>query len=98
MYTKPWYLQIICTAMGKNTSILLGDHFNKFIEKQIASGQYNSASEVIRAALRMFEYEDRRKERLIQALEEGERSGFVQDLDPATFLDEIKQAQRDVGK
>lgn len=43
--------------MAKNTSILLGDYFDNFIRQQIQSGKYSSASEVIRAALRLFEFE-----------------------------------------
>ena len=47
--------------MAKNTSILLGDYFDKFINQQVKSGKYSSASEVVRAALRMFEYEESKK-------------------------------------
>jgi len=47
--------------MAKNTSILLGDYFDNFISKQIKSGKYSSASEVVRAALRMFENEESKK-------------------------------------
>ena len=42
--------------MAKNTSILLGDYFDNFINQQIKSGKFTSASEVVRTALRMFEY------------------------------------------
>ncbi|MGB1092197.1 MAG: type II toxin-antitoxin system ParD family antitoxin, partial [Oceanobacter sp.] len=41
--------------MAKNTSITLGDHFDGFIAAQVESGRFNSASEVVRAALRQFE-------------------------------------------
>lgn len=44
--------------MAKNTSILLGDYFEDFISKQIKTGKFSSASEVIRSALRLFEYEE----------------------------------------
>jgi antitoxin ParD1/3/4 len=43
--------------MAKNTSMLLGDHFEQFIEEQIATGRFSSASEVIRTALRLMEAE-----------------------------------------
>lgn len=76
--------------MAKNTSILLGDYFDSFINQQIKSGKYASASEVVRAALRTFEYEENKKEQLIKALEEGEKSGFVKDFNRHEFLKEIK--------
>lgn len=67
--------------MKKNTSILLGDYFNSFINDKIASGKYTSASEVIRAALRLFELEESKKSELIKALKKGEKSGFVEHFD-----------------
>ncbi|HCS20011.1 MAG TPA: type II toxin-antitoxin system ParD family antitoxin [Bacteroidetes bacterium] len=36
-------------------NVSLNAHFNKFIENLVDSGQYNSASEVIREALRLLE-------------------------------------------
>ncbi len=41
--------------MSKNTSITLGDHFEKFINAQLSSGRFNSTSEVLRAGLRLLE-------------------------------------------
>ena len=72
--------------MARNTSILLGDHFEVFIDNQVKTGRYNSASEVIRAALRLFEMEETKKAALIKALEKGENSGFVTDFDSEQFL------------
>lgn len=60
----------------KNTSITLGDHFDEFITQQLQSGRYGSASEVIRAALRMLEKSETRLERLRRLIDEGEQSGF----------------------
>ncbi|MNU86349.1 Antitoxin ParD1 [compost metagenome] len=54
--------------MAKNTSILLGDYFDDFINQQIKTGKYTSASEVIRAALRFFEQEESKKTELITEL------------------------------
>jgi antitoxin ParD1/3/4 len=34
--------------MSKNTSIVLSEHFQTFIEGQVADGRYGSASEVVR--------------------------------------------------
>lgn len=72
--------------MAKNTSILLGDYFDKFINSQVNSGRYSSASEVIRAALRMFEKEENKKKELIKALKIGEKSGFNEDFDKSEFM------------
>ena len=67
--------------MAKNTSILLGDYFDNFINHQIKSGRYASASEVVRAALRLFEQEENKKKELISELKKGEKSGFDQNFE-----------------
>lgn len=72
--------------MGKNTSISLGSHFEEFINEKVKSGRYSSASEVIREALRILEREEEKERQLIEALEIGESSGFVEDFDPKTNL------------
>lgn len=72
--------------MAKNTSILLGDYFEKFISCQVETGRFSSASEVVRAALRLFEQEETKKTELINELRKGEKSGFVKDFNRKTFL------------
>jgi len=67
--------------MSKTTSINLGDHFESFIDQQIASGRYGSASEVVRASLRLLEEREHRVEGLRRALIGGEHSGDVGELD-----------------
>ena len=77
--------------MAKNTSILLGDHFNNFINEQINSGRFSSASEVVRSALRLFEQEELKKKELIRELKKGEDSGFVEDFDKNDFLKKMHE-------
>jgi antitoxin ParD1/3/4 len=75
--------------MGKNTSISLGSYFEEFINREVESGRYSSVSEVIRAALRLLESEERKELELIKALEKGENSGFVDDFDPQEHLKKL---------
>lgn len=77
--------------MAKNTSILLGDYFDNFINSQVKTGKFSSASEVVRAALRMFEQEETKKTELIKELIKGEKSGFVKDFDRNSFLKNLKE-------
>lgn len=77
--------------MAKNTSILLGEYFDNFINQQVQSGKFSSASEVVRAALRMFEYEESKKTELIKELKKGEISGFVKDFNRDVLLNKLHQ-------
>jgi antitoxin ParD1/3/4 len=67
--------------MSRNTSILLGEHFENFINDQIATGKYSSVSEVVRTALRMFEREESKVQSLIGELKKGEKSEKVKNFD-----------------
>lgn len=64
--------------MAKNTSITLGDHFDGFITQKMEEGRFASASEVIRAGLRMLEDNDSKITTLRRLLEEGEKSGTAE--------------------
>ncbi|MFA5667655.1 MAG: type II toxin-antitoxin system ParD family antitoxin [Balneolaceae bacterium] len=75
--------------MEKNTSISLGDYFEDFIENEIKSGRYSSASEVVRSALKLLEREERKERELINALKVGEESGFVENFDAKKNLQEL---------
>ena len=88
-YQNLVYLFLNSFVMAKNTSILLGDYFDDFINQQLKSGRFSSASEVVRAALRMFEQEESKKAALIKELKKGEKSGFVKDFNRDTFLKDL---------
>lgn len=72
--------------MSKSTSILLGDHFEDYIEEKVSSGKYNSASEVIRSALRLLEEEEQKVKYVRAALEEGEKSKIRDDFNSEKHL------------
>ncbi|AOG03604.1 MULTISPECIES: type II toxin-antitoxin system ParD family antitoxin [unclassified Bosea (in: a-proteobacteria)] len=74
--------------MGKNTSISLSDHFVSFIEAEVEKGRYGSASEVVRAGLRLLEDQEARIAALRAALDEGEASGEAEAFDVDAFLTE----------
>ena len=74
--------------MAKNTSILLGDYFDNFVSRQVESGRFTSVSEVVRTALRHFEQEETKRQVLINALNEGEDSGFIE-LDREKFFEKM---------
>jgi antitoxin ParD1/3/4 len=44
------------------SSYAIGDHFEKFIRKQVESGRYASASEIVRDALRLLEEREQMRE------------------------------------
>jgi antitoxin ParD1/3/4 len=69
------------SAMAKNTSILLGEYFESFVNEKISTGKFSSVSEVIRTALRLLENEDNKYKALVKELEIGEKSGFVNGFD-----------------
>ena len=72
--------------MGKSTSIVIGDRLADFVERQVAEGCYGSASEVVRAGLRLLEEQETRLAALRAALIEGEESGAATPFDMEAFI------------
>jgi antitoxin ParD1/3/4 len=67
--------------MARNTSVSLGDHFAGFIDEKVREGRYGSASDVIRAGLRLLEEEEAKLTRLRAEIAKGEASGIAEGFD-----------------
>lgn len=76
--------------MARTMTVALGQHYEEFIQSTIASGRYNNASEVVRAALRRLEDDEARLAALRAAIDEGDASGDVDNFDRNAFLSELK--------
>ena len=80
--------------MAKNTSVIIGDHFAEFIDRQVSQGRYGSASDVVRAGLRLLEEREMKLEALRAALVEGEQSGPSTPFDFDEFINRKRQKGR----
>jgi antitoxin ParD1/3/4 len=76
--TNSWYH----VRMAKNTSVVLGEHFETFIRQQLDTGAYTNASEVVREALRHLEVQKQKEAQLFAALDAGVASKRAE---PGTF-------------
>jgi len=80
--------------MARNTSVTLGEHFERFIAKQIKAGRFESKSEVVRAAMRLLEEHEKKVATLRQALIEGEQSGEPL---PYSLDDVLTEVRKEAG-
>jgi antitoxin ParD1/3/4 len=76
------YQKLVPRIMAKNTSVVLGEHFETFIRQQLDTGTYTNASEVVREALRHLEVQKQKEQHLLSALDAGVESKRAQ---PGTF-------------
>ena len=76
-------------------NVNLTDALDRFVADRVASGRYENASEVVRAALRELERheatETLKVERLRRLLEEGEASGVAEDFSFDALIDEVER-------
>jgi antitoxin ParD1/3/4 len=57
-------------------NINLTEHFDKFVERQVSSGRYGNASEIVREALRLLEEQEQEREAKLKALRLAAKQGF----------------------
>lgn len=76
--------------MANNTSFIIGEHFEGFIAQEVASGRYGSASDVMRAALRMLEEEEQERQAIRAALIDGENSGMAENYSIDGLIAELR--------
>jgi antitoxin ParD1/3/4 len=79
-------------AMSKNTSISIGEELSDFVASQVHSGRYGSASEVVRAGLRLLEEHEAKLKALRAALQQGEESGTPTEFDFDAFIERKRRA------
>ena len=79
-------------------NINLTDHFERLIESAVAAGEFQNASEVVRAGLRLLERERRREEARLTALREAAQLGLdalergeYTELEPHEISDHIRR-------
>lgn len=72
--------------MARTTSVSLGDHFTSFINAQVQTGRYGSATDVLRAGLRLLEEHEAKVKALQDALATGEESGPPSAFDFEAFI------------
>lgn len=75
--------------MSRNTSVALGQHFVSFIDDQVRGGRYGSASDVVRAGLRLLEEHETKVKVLQDALNDGLKSGEPRAFDSDAFLNRM---------
>ncbi|EJT04939.1 type II toxin-antitoxin system ParD family antitoxin [Rhizobium sp. CCGE 510] len=69
-------------------SFALNEHYENFIKKQLESGRYNNASEVVRAGLRMLEDHEDSRERWLSQEIPGRYAELKRDPSKGVSLDD----------
>ncbi len=57
-------------------NINLTEHFGRFVERQVSSGRYSNASEIVREALRLLEVKEQEREAKLKVLRHAAKQGF----------------------
>jgi antitoxin ParD1/3/4 len=90
---------IICMAVRTSLNVSLTPELDQFVQNRVATGRYQTASEVVREGLRLLEYQERDRELALAALKaklrrgsaEADRGEFV---DPDSVFKKIEDLKR----
>ena len=61
-------------------NINLTEHLDHFVERQVASGRYSNASEIVREGLRILQEQEQERKAKLKALRQAAKQGFA-DID-----------------
>jgi len=84
-------------------NIHLTPELEALVQKKVKSGRYNSASEVVREALRLFEERDRIRELKIQELRKKINEGWAslergEGVDGEEFFKGLEREEQELGR
>ena len=57
-------------------NINLTEHFDHFVARQVSSGRYSNASEIVREGLRLLEEQEQERQAKLNALRQAAKQGF----------------------
>jgi len=84
-------------------NVHLTPELEALVQKKVKSGRYNSASEVVREALRLFEERDRIRELKIQELRKRINEGWAslargEGVDGEEFFNGLEREEQGLGR
>jgi antitoxin ParD1/3/4 len=83
--------------MNKPVQVTVSDQAATFVSREVESGRFATADDVVEAGLRMLEEEQMKIERLRELLIEGENSGPARYVDQDEFLSRMRRNMGDEG-
>jgi antitoxin ParD1/3/4 len=80
-------------------NVNLTGHYDQFVVKQVTSGRFKNASEVMRAGLHLLEQQNREEEEKLALLRSLAREGFDElDQGRGTVIDGERQLRKFIGQ
>ncbi len=76
------------------SGLMIGDHFEAFIDSLVSSGRYSSVDEVMRDSLRLLEEREKSYPSKLAALRADIAEGLNSEPSEALDMSEIKSAAR----